>query len=190
MFSAALLVTILIVDLGFILSLLGHEFGHAIAIRLLGGHVSKIVSGSGWTFFHFPWADARVELKILPTWGFTESPDLLQMPAIDQRLVYVAGPLGSLITAIIFAAASWLIKGHGVVFGLHFTNALHLFALVNVFMAIFNLIPVPPLDGFRMLMAGRKTTPEQDRQIRWLSFGVIILAVVLAFIYQPALHHF
>lgn len=185
-----LILAIAFVDLGFILSLLGHEFGHAIAMRLFRLRVDRIVSGSGWTFLHFPWAEARVELKVLPTWGFTEAPDLPSLPAIDQRLIFIAGPVGSIVTAIIFEAIYTLIRGHGAVLGLHFTNAMRLFALVNVFIAVFNLIPLPPLDGFRLLMAGRRITPEQDRQFRWLAYGVIAISIVLAFIYQPMLWRF
>lgn len=187
MFVIRLLIAILFTDLAFIFTLLGHEFGHAIAIRLLHGRVTQITAGSGWVFARFRWGDSPVLLKIIPSWGFTESPDLPEMPKVDQRLVYVAGPFGSLATAAIFGLLYQIAKPIGPILSFHFAHALGILVLVNVAMAVINLIPVPPLDGFRIISAGWKPSKEQSKQIQWLSTAVIILSVLLAVFSQPLL---
>lgn len=186
MYSLDLILAIILADLGFLISLLGHEIGHAVAMRIFHARVTKIVSGSGWTFFRFHWGGAPVELKILPTWGFTESPDLPHLPPVDQRLIYVGGPLASLLMALLFALVSTFVPPHFTLIGLHFRSPLRIFIVVNIFLAVLNLLPIPPLDGFKILFAGWKTTPKQDRQLHWVSFGFIAASIILAVALQPA----
>jgi Zn-dependent protease len=64
-----------------------------------------------------------------------------------EALVAIAGPASNLAIAIIFGV---LVRFST---SLPLITALALIAAVNVYLAVFNLIPVPPLDGSKVLFA-------------------------------------
>ena len=76
--------------------------------------------------------------------------DLLKHPKRDMIWVALAGPLANLIQALIWGVAAYLLTGLGIdePFFLSMCNA---GLLVNVVMFAFNLFPLPPLDGGRVL---------------------------------------
>lgn len=69
----------------------------------------------------------------------------------DTFLVAIAGPLTNVILALM---ASLLLHAVAITlptFTLLMVHFLHNFILINCVLAIFNLLPIPPLDGFRIL---------------------------------------
>ena len=114
-------------------------------------------------------------------------------PRRANLLISAAGPLSNLLLAVVFAAAFALIKGSQVpskaspLYPLSLVFALSV--LVNVSLAIFNLLPIPPLDGFGVVesLAPADALPA----IIWLRrFGFIILIVAmftgaLGFVMRP-----
>ncbi|MBK9064059.1 MAG: site-2 protease family protein [Acidobacteria bacterium] len=114
-------------------------------------------------------------------------------PRRANLLVSAAGPLSNLLLALAFAGAFSLIKDVSIpskasplyplslIFGLS--------VLVNVSLAIFNLLPIPPLDGFGVVES--LAPPAAIPAVIWLRrFGFIILVVmmftgVLGFIMRP-----
>jgi Zn-dependent protease len=63
--------------------------------------------------------------------------------------VALAGPLTNLFLAIIFALA---LRFGGIYFSDPVTLMLKIIVLMNLLLAIFNLVPIPPLDGSKVLM--------------------------------------
>lgn len=59
-----------------------------------------------------------------------------------------------------------------------FTLLLSLLARINIMLGAFNLIPIPPLDGSKILMA-LLPQEQQESLMRWESFGFIILIILL-----------
>jgi len=95
-------------------------------------------------------------------------------PAKGMLLVSLAGPAANLLVALA-AALLWRLGIHEMMpyGGDLFINIMQ----INVILAIFNLIPVPPLDGSKIL-AG--LFPSQARLIYSLeTYGMVILLLLL-----------
>lgn len=74
-------------------------------------------------------------------------------PKRDIALTALAGPVSNLLAALIGAILVAVMESFAPVNG--FTrflfNVLYYYVLVNISLAVFNLIPIPPLDGSRIL---------------------------------------
>jgi len=84
-------------------------------------------------------------------------------------VIAAAGPLSNLILATAAAIALRVVSG-----GSAASAALEAAIYVNVLLAVFNMIPVPPLDGGNVL-AGVLTGPAADAFDRLRPYGFIIL---------------
>ena len=109
-------------------SVLGHELAHSLVAIGQGEEVRSI------TLFIFGGV-ARI----------TEEPD----EPLKELLMAIVGPLFSLVTAMVFGVLQFLTRGLSQPLG---ALARYL-AMINVSLAIFNLIPGFPLDGGRVVRA-------------------------------------
>lgn len=99
----------------------------------------------------------------------------LRKPLRDMMFVAIAGPLSNLVLAILFALA-W--KSVGLFGGLP-TDSLAMRVLemsihFNIILAVFNMIPVPPLDGSRVL-AFFLPRDLREPYVRLETFGMLIV---------------
>lgn len=83
-----------------------------------------------------------------PVFGWAKpvpyNPMFLKYPRRDAALLALAGPASNLVLAIIFAGLFRLVGGSiGTLFAI--------IVITNISLALFNLIPIPPLDGSKML---------------------------------------
>jgi Zn-dependent protease len=118
----------------------------------------------------------------------------LRHPRNHGLLVSLAGPFTNITLAAIAVLVLRLFRPAGtsraVAFALDFSQvfsqlpmidrALALFALVNVILAVFNLIPIPPLDGSALLERLMPTSwwPGYLR-FRQYSMGILLLVILL-----------
>jgi Zn-dependent protease len=117
----------------------------------------------------------------------------------DAALVALAGPLTNLVIAILLAIPiKLLLRAGSFDLGFPLWRLLWVAFILNVVLAVFNLLPIPPLDGYSFLSAlFRRTFPEfffridSNRQAIMLVFVIILLVStylgmgILAFIYTP-----
>lgn len=85
-----------------------------------------------------------------------------------EALVAVAGPLSNIIIAVVFgliirvAMATGFIASSGTL-SLAFLEITSIIIFINLLLAVFNLVPIPPLDGSKILFA---ILPEKTRAYR------------------------
>lgn len=93
-------------------------------------------------------------------------------------LVAIAGPLSNLFLAVLLTIAFHILPVKTIPYvGNYLLTAIFL----NIIFAIFNLIPIPPLDGSRIVYAGLKS-PKAIKMYKYYSgFGIFILIGLLIF---------
>lgn len=99
-----------------------------------------------------------------------------------ELLVAIAGPISNILLALIFGMFIRLTS----VDSLGMTSVMYVASLIvhiNIVLAIFNLIPVPPLDGSKILFA---ILPNQYNQMKIVleRFGFIIILFFIIFLWQ------
>lgn len=164
-----------------ILAITIHEFSHALAADKLGDPTPR--SFGRLTLNPIAHADlvGTVLLPLLsalsgiPTIGWAKpvpiDPFNFRHPKRDMIITSLAGPASNLLIAIIFGLISNIF---------HIQNIfIYLFILINISLAIFNLIPIPPLDGSKILInllpseSGAKWEEALNR------YGFILLIILV-----------
>ena len=100
----------------------------------------------------------------------------LRKPARDFALIAIAGPLTNVLLALVFTG---LFVKFGRAGGADLTSEVLRFGMrINILLAIFNMIPIPPLDGSRFV-AYLLPGPLQQLWYRLDLIGFLILIVLL-----------
>lgn len=135
------------ITLLFFLSLLAHELAHSVVAVIRGIPVRRI------TFFLFG--------------GMAETTKDSRTPG-EEFLIAIAGPLCSVLLAALFF---WLwLAGSGWGWPRALTGSAAYVAVLNLVLAVFNLLPGYPMDGGRVLRAVIwKATGNVTRATRWAS---------------------
>lgn len=161
--QGAYLVAALVAGLLFLASLLAHELSHAVLARRNGLPAERIVL---WLF------GGVALLRGDPA-----------TPGADLRIAGV-GPLVSAVLGAVFFGLGGLAAAVGA--GALVVGTLNWLALINVVLAVFNLVPAAPLDGGRILRAAvwRWTGDRQRAAILAARagrlFGVALIGLGLA----------
>jgi len=154
-----------------------HEYAHALAADKLGDYTARfegrltlnplkhidIIGFIALLLFHFGWA------KPVPVNIYN-----LKNPSRDIIIIAFAGPLSNIIIAFIcFFLLKFLNQSEVLFFLLNSTM------IINIFLFAFNLIPLPPLDGWRIL-SGFFPNLMFNRNLEVYGF-IILLAIIFFF---------
>jgi Zn-dependent protease len=105
----------------------------------------------------------------------------MRNPRVHMMLVALAGPgmniLLAVLTAIAIASLGWAQPGEGPGWDFLFANLVN-FLVINVFLAVFNLLPIPPFDGSHVV-EGLLPRPLAARYARLGRFGLPLLLILL-----------
>lgn len=157
-FSESMVITHLIVRLSVILFCLPiHEYAHGIIANKLGDPTAKNMGRL--TLNPFAHLDIWGALLLFVLgFGYAKpvpvNPYYLRKPKRDLALIALAGPLTNLILALFIIVLYSLLKQSGVADNplgnwiLYFCSYA---AYINLGLFVFNLLPIPPLDGFKVL---------------------------------------
>lgn len=157
-----------------------HEFSHALVADQLGDHRPRAMGRL--TLNPIPHIDPIGALMLVVA-GFGWAKPVMVNPAAlrDGRrgmaLVAFAGPIANVVVAIVFAVVYRVLDVAGVEQGF-VVRLVGLIVQLNVLLAIFNLIPIPPLDGYNVLLAF--LPPRQAMVVRqYAPYGVIVLLLLV-----------
>jgi len=167
-----------------------HEFAHAYAAYRLGDSTARLFGRLTLNpAAHFdPAGGLILALSIIlsgGSFGFgwakptPVNPANLRGGQRGDALVALAGPLSNLILAAVAALIFRLIEAMGASLPSMAVQVLFTFFSINLALMIFNLIPIPPLDGSHVLYA-LLDPPTAWRARAFLSqYGTIILMVAI-----------
>jgi len=107
-------------------------------------------------------------------------PSKLRNPARDYTLVSLAGPLSNMLLAFAFALilplSMMIFKEHGI--PLFIARSVFFGVKINIILGMFNLLPVPPLDGSHVL-AYLLPYPLSLRYQRMARYGMLIILILM-----------
>ena len=155
-----------------------HEFSHALAAYRLGDSTAKYMGRLTLNpLAHLDPVGALLILLVGFGWAKPTpyNPYNVRGGKTGEVIIAVAGPISNLVLAIAAALPLRYINASGIAVPDIVVSVLSTFVLLNVILAVFNLIPVPPLDGSKLLYAAMN--PQTERQWRPVleQYGFIIL---------------
>lgn len=185
--------TLLIDAVALIVGIVIHESAHALAAYVLGDKTARSrgrVSLNPLAHID-PFGTVLLPLLMLaaggPVFAFAKPVPVylnnLKHPKRDELLVALAGPLSNVLLALAGALIGYvllpLLAGQAVMSLLYYLFSFFMtFIVVNLSLAFFNLIPLPPLDGSSILVPFLKGKALRE-YYRIQQYAMPILLVIL-----------
>ncbi len=132
-----------------VIGLTAHEFSHAYAAYKLGDETAKKDGRLTLNpLKHIDWLGFF--LILIAGFGWAKpvmfNPDNLKNKHLDEIIIAIAGPISNFILAILFfivARLLYMVDGISV----EIVQLIVIWGIINFSLFVFNLIPLPPLDG-------------------------------------------
>jgi Zn-dependent protease len=184
--STELILAILWSIPGFLLAIVCHEAAHAWAANLLGDPTGRMLGRLSLNPSKHvdPWGTVLLPLMLIVfsqgsmMFGYARPVPVtignFKHPRRDSALVSLAGPAANVLLAIMFILAAWGGQALGLLGNLGVRRVLEAGVNINLILAAFNLLPIPPLDGSE-LVAALLPGPLAYRYQRLAPYGFMIL---------------
>ena len=171
-----------------IVSVILHEISHGLVALWFGDDTAK--KAGRLTLNPIPHIDpfgsiilpALGAIANVPTLAWAKPvpvrPDQLRHPRRDMLIVSLAGPATNLMLATLGAVTARILFHRGFAGDSLVVEIVFSFALVNVLLAVFNFLPIPPLDGAALV---ERLLPQTwlPRWYRIRQYGFIVLFVAV-----------
>lgn len=163
-----------------VLGITVHEFMHAYTAHRLGDDTARLLGRMTLSpLAHFDIFGTL--LLVLAGFGYGKPVPVNEARlrgAFASSLVSLAGPLSNFAIAAVCAIPLRL--GTAEVLGPNYVEVLFYVVLFNCVLGIFNLIPIPPLDGANVVLG--LLPPKQQWELRpYLQYGPFLLLALLWF---------
>jgi Zn-dependent protease len=175
---------------GVIIGFTVHEYFHAFAAYKLGDNTAKeqgrltldpikhidpigmifiIIAGFGWA--------KPVQFES----------NMLKNPKRDKAIIVAAGPFSNLILGILFifiVKGLWLIAistENETIYNIldYITDLLFYWAYTNIGLFVFNILPIPPLDGSHIFLSGINLSTETENKIMKIGTPVFYFLLII-----------
>jgi len=204
MFSSAFFQDLAILAVPFLLGITCHELAHGLVSHALGDPTPRRAGRLTLNPVRHLDPLGTLALVLTQTIGWAKpvpvDPSYYRHPRRDMVLVAAAGPAANMLVGLGFAALLWTLtraplnwdNPHVAFWAVPLVRITAAGVTINAALALFNLIPIPPLDGSKILaallppsLAGRYLRME-----RYGFLAILLLAVTggLSLIIRPALH--
>lgn len=173
----------------FLFALCFHEYAHGVVARWKGDRTAEIMGRLTLNpLAHVDWV-GTVLLPLLaiqmgfPFFGWAKPVPVnernLRNPAKDMFWVALAGPLSNVLLAVIGWALIIVVLTlfRGTSFGPAMFEMLKVFIVINLFLAFFNILPLHPLDGGKVI--ARFISYNANRWLEENQFTLQMVLVVL-----------
>ncbi|MFC1782055.1 site-2 protease family protein [Planctomycetota bacterium] len=158
----------------FLVSLTIHEFAHAWTAYIYGDDTAKRMGRLTLNPIAHISLVGTIIVPLIANFGWAK-PVPVNFAVLNKKQIFnvsAAGPLSNIILAFILAGVFHVLqlKEHATV-----GNYVLLGILFNLILAVFNLLPIPPLDGSRMVYAQLKSPPAIKAYNKFAQYGVFVL---------------
>jgi len=183
----------IIIILIFLFSAILHEVSHGLAADYLGDPTARLsgrlslnplkhLDPVGSVFL--PLLLILMKSRIIFGWAkpVPVNPFNLRDKRYGQAKVAAAGPLSNFLIAVFFGLLLRFISFDSSLYLMNLASIFGYIVWINLLLGIFNLIPVPPLDGSHILFA---FLPQRGEEIKvfLLRYGIFILLFFLFFLF-------
>ena len=178
------LVDILKIAPAAVIGLTVHEFSHAYAAYKLGDSTAKEEGRLTLNpLKHIDWLGFF--LIIIAGFGWAKpvsfNPNNLKNKHRDEIIISVAGPISNFILAILFFVIARILysTSYFKTSGLEIINLIVTWGIINFSLFIFNLIPIPPLDGSHIYLTYLKEINPKlmTNMYKWGTLGLILIII-------------
>ena len=165
---------------GMLLGITVHEFSHALTADRLGDRRPRALGRVSLNpLRHLDPFGTLLLVLVGIGWGkpVPVAVEALRPGRTGMALVAAAGPVSNVLAALVVAGVYRILDLAGLG-GSAALDLIYVVVAVNLLLAILNLIPIPPLDGFGVVIS---LLPERwEYAIRpWAGYGVLVLLVLL-----------
>ena len=162
----------------FLVSLTIHEYAHAWMAYRYGDDTAKRMGRLTLNPIAHISLFGTIIMPLLVSFGWAK-PIPVNFSILTKKQIFkvaAAGPLANILLALILTGAFHLFSlGAIPILG----NFALLAILFNIILALFNLIPVPPLDGSRLVYALLKSPQAVNAYNKFARYGIFILIAFL-----------
>jgi Zn-dependent protease len=180
-----------------IIGLTVHEFFHAYTAYKLGDSTAKDQGRLTLNpLKHIDWMGFF--LIVIAGFGWakpvTFNPDNLKHKHRDEILISIAGPISNFILAVLFFVVARLLYMNEFFsttpVGLKITNMLIVWGVINFGLFVFNLFPIPPLDGSHLYLTFLKEIHPKlmMNMYKWGTLGLLLIILAESQLKVDILH--
>ena len=158
----------------FLVSLTIHEYAHGWVAYRCGDDTAKRLGRLTLNPLAHISLFGTIILPLIARFGWAK-PVPVNFAVLTKREIFkvaVAGPAANILLAVVLALAFHLFRlkalpaiGNFVLLGI----------LFNLILAVFNLLPIPPLDGSKMVYARLKSPEAIKAYMNYARYGMIVL---------------
>lgn len=158
----------------FLVSLTIHEYAHGWMAYRYGDDTAKRMGRLTLNPIAHISLVGTIILPLVAHFGWAK-PVPVNFAILNKRQIFnvsVAGPVSNILLALILAGTFHLLQlkaettlGNFVLLGI----------LFNLILAVFNLLPIPPLDGSKMVYARLKTPKAINAYNKFAQYGMFVL---------------
>ena len=171
---------------GLVIAMTVHEYAHARVADLLGDFTPRMMGRLTLNpAAHIDPFGLLMLFLVRFGWAkpVTINPNNFKNPRRDDILVSLAGPAANLITAFFALLVMVLLVKSGIRMSTGMSTVFSLIMIYNINFAIFNMLPIPPLDGSNVL----KQLLPYELAIRYRELERYSFIILIIFLMTPIL---